>query len=196
MIKTNLLVGKKPLDLSSLGGFDLSKLNVKYLIIAIALSYVPDFFIYDMFAERLQAIQAVITTHNQKYASIQKEAKSLDNIQKQVDALEKLEKSLEEKLVVVKQIFKMRSNPMNIMLYIAQNTPEDVWLTDLVIENNSVQIKGESKGYKSIGVFIENLRNSIFFRKDIKLEGNSTQVKEGGERVEVFLVRGVVVSYE
>jgi len=196
MIKVNLLVGKKPIDLASLGGFDLSKLNVKYLAAAIALSYLPEFYFYDKFAEELNQFQEKISTKNSKYANLQKEAKSLDNIQKQVDALERLEKNLEDKLVVVKEIFKKRSNPMNVMLYIAKNTPDDLWLTEMLIENNTIQLKGESLGYKSIGLFIENLRNSIFFRKDIKLESSSTQQKEGGERVEVFLVRGVILSYE
>jgi hypothetical protein len=196
MIKVNLFVGKKPVDLASLGGFDLSKLNLKYLAIAIGLSYLPDFYFYDMFQEQITANDQKMSGFSKKYGEIQTETKALDNIQKQVDALERLEKNLQEKLVVVKEIFKKRSNPMNIMLYIAKNTPEDLWLTELMVENNIIQIKGESKDYKSIGLLIENLRNSIFFRKDIKLEGSTTQMKENGDRVEVFLVRGVILSYE
>jgi hypothetical protein len=196
MIKVNLFVGKKPIDLASIGGFDLSKLNVKHLLLAIGLSYTPEFYFYDKFTEELNAVQAKISASNKKYATLQTEAKSLDNIQKQVDALERLEKNLEEKLVVVKEIFKKRSNPMNVMLYIAKNTPEDLWLTEMLIENNTIQIKGESLGYKSIGLFIENLRNSIFFRKDIKLDSSSTQTKPTGERVEAFIIKGVILSYE
>jgi Tfp pilus assembly protein PilN len=196
MIKVNLLVGKKPLDVANLGGFDLSKLNVKYLVIAILLSYTPELFLNDMLTKELAGFNLQIETLNKEFKTYQAKLDSLKNIQKQIEALENLEKQLESKLNIVKGIFNKRSNPMNIMLYIAKNTPADLWLNEIVIEKNDITFKGESRDYKSIGVFIENLRSSIFFRKDIRLDSSATITKENGVRVEGFSVKGYIVSYE
>lgn len=196
MIKINLLVGKKPLDMSNLGGFDLSKLNVKHLMIAIILSYLPDFFVLDMFKAEQEKYQQNITVLNKQFRTLSTKVRELDNIKKQIEALENLEKQLESKLGIVKTLFSKRSNPVNILLYISKNIPSDLWIKEVTLENNTILFKGESQSFKSIGVFIENLKSSIFFRKDIRLESTVTNTLASGVRVEAFSIRGVILSYE
>lgn len=191
MIKVNLLVGKKPLDITNVGGFDLSKLNVKYLIIAIVLSYVPDIFVYDFFKNKEADLQKLVFFHNKNFKAVNTKVRSLKNIERQIKALENLERKLKDKLNIVKEIIKKRVNPMNVLLYVSKNIPEDVWLTDISLEEKQFTLKGKSKTVKSVGVFHDNLKNSIFFRKDIKLS-NLNPVNN----VTDFQIDAYVISYE
>ncbi|MGK0367468.1 MAG: Tfp pilus assembly protein PilN [Thermoproteota archaeon] len=193
MIKINLLVGKKPVDITNVGGFDLSKLSLRMMIFALILFYVPDFFVYDFLEEELKTKDSQIKLVAKEQKKLNVKVRSLKKIERQIKALEILEKKLHQKLGVVKEILKIRSNPMNILLYVSKNIPENLWLIDITFENNTVRFKGQSKSFKNIGIFIENLKSSIFFRKDTKLLGTNPNVELG---VEEFEIIAPVVSYE
>jgi Tfp pilus assembly protein PilN len=195
MIKVNLLVGKKPLDITNIGGFDLSKLNLKHLVVAIIIFYIPDLFIYDMFKDDLSKRHSEIVILSKEMKTINKKVKSLKNIQKQIKALEVLDKQLHDKLGVVKDIIKLKTNPMNILMYISRNIPKELWLKEIIIDNNILTLKGESKSSKSIGDFMDNLKKSIFFRKDVKLPSFKT-VSINDIRIEKFEIVATIVSYE
>ena len=195
MIKINLLVGKKPLDITNVGGFDLSQINLKLLLFAIFLSYVPDWFIYDSFEESIKKENALSAAANKEFRIINKKVKSLKAIEKQIRALELLDKQLNEKLNVVRDIIKINTNPINILLYISKNIPSELWLKEVTIEKNLLKIKGESRSPKIIGNFMDSLKSSIFFRKDVKLPEFKTE-NRNDVRVEVFTIEATILSYE
>lgn len=195
MIKINLLVGKKPLDITNVGGFDLSQINLKFLIIAILISYTPEFFLYSKFEEDIKKENEKLAVVDKKLRESNKKVKSLQAIEKQIKALEVLDKQLQDKLNVVRDIIKINTNPVNILLYISKNIPEELWVKEITIENNVLRILGESKSPKSIGDFMDNLKNSIFFRKDVRLPEFKTVTKDN-IRTEDFTIEANIVSYE
>src|SRR5690606_17212227 len=123
--------------------------------------------------------------------SLNQKMNELKKIEQQIDALKDLEKKLSEKLEVVKQIISKRQNPFGLLHYLTQNTPSDVWITDVKLENGNIELRGFSESWKSIGTFLENLKSSIFFDKNIQYE----QPKERDpkyrewERKENFLIK-------
>lgn len=177
MIKVNLSTLKKPIDLANVGGMDLSKLNVKMVVIAIVLFYVPDLFIVDGLRESKEARERELDELNQRKLKLEKEVSELKNFDKQIEQLKRREDELAAKLEVVKSIINTKKNPWNILVYVAKNIPPEIWLTEIKYEGNKLSFKGLSTDYLNQGVFLENLKKSIFFDKNIsysKIEAPAT----------------------
>jgi hypothetical protein len=197
MIRLNLYSGKKQFNIANVGGFDLSKINILAMIIVIFISYIPDMFIYDGYKADETALKNRITQMKGEHRQLAKKTKDLKSIEKQIEALKEQESRLAAKLGVVKQIIKIRNNPMNILLYIAKNLPSEIWLTRVNFREKQLVIQGQSTSYKSIGIFIENLRNSVFFNKNLRLSKSQSGFNNiFDRRTETFEIQGPVVSFE
>ncbi len=167
MIEINLSTVKKPLDLSNVGGMDLSRVNVKLVLVAIMLAYVPDFFL-------VPSWEAAVAEEEEKVVALRAEQKKLDNevdalsvFDKQIEALKRQEEKLREKLTVVQGILTKKQNPWGILVYVARNIPAEVWITQLTIQGGKLTLKGASQDYTPQGIFLENLKKSVFFDKNI-----------------------------
>lgn len=196
MIEINLIVGKKPFKMPTIMGVDMALINVKMIVVAIMLSFVPGALLESDWEPEVNTANEQVSELQLKIKKLEKKNDENKSIQEQVDALARQEKKLAERLGVVKEIIKLKKNPMGIMLYLAKNIPDDVWIVSLSIENNTIKIKGQSLTYKSIGVFIENLKNSVFFSKDIVMSGSRTLEKEGQARIEEFDISGTIARFE
>lgn len=191
MIKVNLYVGRKPFQLPVIAGIDLGALSFKGLGVAFFISLLPGFLLDSSQQEEIEQANNKVSTVQLQLAKLKKEEKSYGSVREEIEALKKQEEKLAEKLVVVRKIIKQKRNPMKIMLYIAQNIPDDVWLKKLEITDSTLTIIGESKTYTSIGVFIENLRSSVFFNRDVNLKSSQTTTDEKEKRrIESFEVVG------
>lgn len=111
MIKINLTVAQKQMDLSDLGGFDFTKLKFKAVIIACVLIYVPDFVVLPIWEDKFNA-------RTQEYETLQKESSSLKRkvaqssiLEKQIRELKIQEINLGKKLTAVKQSHKPETKP-------------------------------------------------------------------------------------
>lgn len=197
MIEINLIVGKKPFKMPTLLGIDLAILNLKMIGLAILISFVPGMFLEGGREEEINVANDEVTQLRQQAQKLERKVDDNKGIQDQVDALNRQEKKLAERLGVVKEIIKLKKNPMNIMLYVAKNIPEDVWMMELNLSGNTISIKGQALNYKSIGMFIENLKNSVFFNKDLMMKSSQTiERPESGSRVEQFEIAGTIARFD
>jgi Tfp pilus assembly protein PilN len=197
LIEINLIVGKKPFKMPTLLGIDLATLNLKMIGLAILISFVPGMFLEGGREEEINAANEDVAQVRQQVQKLEKKVDENKGIQDQVDALNRQEKKLAERLGVVKEIIKLKKNPMNIMLYVAKNIPEDVWIIELDLTGNAISIRGQALNYKSIGMFIENLKNSVFFNKDLIMKSSQTVEKpDTKSRVEQFEIVGTIARFE
>jgi Tfp pilus assembly protein PilN len=197
MIEINLIVGKKPFKMPTLMGIDLAVLNLKMLGLAILLSFLPGMFLEGGREEEITALNDEVATLQSTVNKLDKKADENKTIQEQIDALNRQEKKLAERLGVVKEIIKLKKNPMSVLLYIAKNIPEDVWINSLELKDNTIIIKGSALSYKDIGVFVEILKNAIFFNKDLGMRNSKTvEAKDGMPRVEEFELGGTIARFE
>lgn len=196
MIKINLRISNKQVDMSNLGGFDFTKLKIKPLLLVIALIYIPDFVFVPMWeAERTQAEEAVNAKQMKLNTLKRKVAQSLD-LEKQIKELKAQEETLGKKLTAVKQAISEKRNPSNILLYIAKNIPPEIWIKELTIDQEEMLIKGEALDYTSIGNFVNSLRSSVFIR-DANIAGTSSVVRESDKkRIETFEVRFGIARFD
>lgn len=197
MIEINLSTLKKPLDLANVGGFDLSKLNVKMVLLAIFLLYAPDFFIVDSLQESKTKADEELQALMQKKSKLTRRVNALKEFDKQVQQLKRREQQLTEKLEVVKSILTTKRNPWNILVYVAKNIPPEIWLTEIEFQDEELIFRGLSLDYANQGLFLENLKKSIFFDKNITYnKTNPTSLPANQKNMAPFEIKARIARFE
>lgn len=197
MIEINLSTLKKPLDLSNVGGMDLSKINVKMVVLSIALSYVPDFFLVSNWEDAVVEEEQKIEALRAEQKKIEHEVEALGVFDKQIDALKRQEEKLKEKLSVVQGILNKKQNPWSIMVYIARNIPPEVWLSEMSVQGGKITLKGASLDYIPQGVFLENLKKSVFFDKNILYsKAEAAESEKDAKALAPFEITATILRYE
>ena len=196
MIKINLSVAQKQVDISNLGGFDFTKLKIKAVMLVIALIYVPDFVLLPIW-------ETEFTTRSQEFEALQRKSGSLkrkvaqsSTLEKQIRELKIQEENLGKKLTAVKQAIGLKRNPSNLLLYISKNMPADLWIKELTIEGENLSVRGESLTYGSVGNFVNNLKSSVFIR-EANIKSTTSTVRESDKRrIESFELSFAVSRFD
>lgn len=199
MIEINLSQQRKEKSLTKVAGIDFSQINVKGFLIAIVILYIPEMFLVSHFESKNEELNITLQGLRTEERRLQSQVQGLENIEKQINALKDQEEKLAEKLNVVQEIINKKQNPFDILKYIADNTPDDVWINELTISPSlEIVIKGQSRSWRSIGIFLDNLKNSIFFAKDIAYTqpGNTNNTTEDGARFETYEIKTKIVRFE
>jgi Tfp pilus assembly protein PilN len=197
MIQINLTTNKKPLDLSDVGGMDLSKINVKMVLIAIVLLYVPDILILPSFEEEKMIANQELAQLSEQQQKLAQEVSKLKEFDLQIQQLKRREQQLLEKLALVKTIISKKKNPWNILVYVAKNIPPEIWLTEILYEGDKIVFKGLSTDYTNQGLFLENLKKSIFFSENLSYsKTNTSNLDESLKKLAPFEVTATITRYE
>ncbi len=182
--------------MSNLGGLDFTKLKIKAVLLAVMLIYVPDFTLYPHWEKTLEELNQDLQGRNQKLNSLQRKLSESDNLEKQIRELQVQEENLGKKLLAVKQAISEKKNPSALLLYVAKNVPNDLWIKELVIQDGVMRVTGEALNYNSIGTFITNLRSSVFISSDKIVETKTADRKTDKRRVETFVVEFGIARYD
>lgn len=196
MIKINLSNSKKQVDISNIGGFDFTKMKIKAVILAAVLIYVPDFTILTMWAKEQEDTNQIIQTKQMELTRLKKKVTDSQNMEKQILELKAQEENLGKKLTAVKQAISEKRNPASLLLYIAKNVPDELWINNLTIEDNRMTIKGEAYDYTSIGNFMSNLKSSVFISEANIANTNSIVRPSDKRRIETFEVNFVISRFD
>jgi Tfp pilus assembly protein PilN len=196
MIKINLSTGRQQVDISNIGGFDFSKIKIKALALVFVLMYLPDFFVLPMWQESIEQKRAEVTQLRSKLGRLKDEVGKTKDFEKQIQDLKIQEQNLGQKLMAVKEAISIKRNPAALLLYMAKNTPADLWIKELNLENDSMVVKGEASNYTSIGEFVTNMRSSVFI-KEANITSTVSAVRESDkQRVETFEVKFGIGRYD
>ena len=186
MIEINLKTGQQGFDINNVGGLDLSKINVKYVMLALVMLYIPELGLTSFLEGERNTEQEKINQLNNENQKIQAELNKLKDFETRIKTLKEQETILMSKLEVVKQIISTKKNPWNVLLYITKNMPKEVWLTNLNFSSEPspgvITLKGFAIEYGDQGKFQNNLESSVFFDKRIEykkvtLENLSPELK-------------------
>ena len=196
MIKINLSTAKKQVDISNIGGFDFTKLKIKPLLLVIALIYVPDLFLAPMWETERTTIQQEMDQKQAQLNSLKRKVAQSNDLERQIRELKAQEENLGKKLTAVKQAISEKKNPSTILLYIAKNVPESLWIKDLSITGDKMVVKGEALDYTSIGNFVNSLRSSVFI-KEANIVGTASVVRDSDKRrIETFEVNFGIARFD
>jgi len=201
MIRINLIEQKKAVNVTNLGGIDLTKISIIGWIAAVAIYFVvPPYF--DGEWKQLRSIEEnKIKKKKVELAELNKKVRENQRLKEKLDAFNKREQLLKERETQVEEIIKRRTNPMKLLLHLARNIPEDLWVEIIKIDNKDITIEGESISYKSIGKFLNAANNSIYFNRQLRIGGVSTKQankkgKKRGIRTETFKIVGKIARFE
>ncbi len=196
MIKINLSNTKKQVDISNIGGFDFTKMKIKAVILVAILIYIPDFTIVPMWETEQENTNQIIQTKQIELSRLKKKVSESQDMEKQILELKAQEENLGKKLTAVKQAISEKKNPAPLLLYIAKNVPEELWINSLTIEDDRMSIKGEAYDYTSIGNFMNNLKSSVFIR-EANISSTSSVVRPTDKRrIETFEVNFVIARFD
>jgi Tfp pilus assembly protein PilN len=196
MIKINLSNAKKQVDISNIGGFDFTKLKIKPLLLFMVLIYLPDFLLVPMWEEERTTTAAVIDEKQGKLSSLKRKVSQSQDLDKQIRELKAQEENLGKKLTAVKQAINEKKNPATILLYIAKNIPNELWIKELTITSDQMVVKGEALNYVSIGEFVNSMKSSVFVR-DHKILNTSNMLRETDKRrIEIFEIQFAIARFD
>jgi Tfp pilus assembly protein PilN len=196
MIKINLSNAKKQVDISNIGGFDFTQLKIKAVLLVIVLIYIPDFVLVPIWEEERNSVNQVIEAKQAELSSLKRKVSQSQDLEKQIRELKAQEEGLEKKLAAVKQAISEKRNPAPILLYIAKNIPNELWIKELDINQEEMIIKGEALDYVSIGNFVNALKSSVFIR-DASITSTSSAVRESDKRrIETFEVKFGIARFD
>jgi Tfp pilus assembly protein PilN len=200
MIELNLLETKQPLVLPTVLGIDLNSLNLKMLVVALVIYYLPDYAINQIYGEKTtiaNETMAQITSQNNK---LQTEISKDSNIKSLVDAYKLQVIKLQRRSTQVDEILQNRTNPKKILEKIARSIPEDLWFDIMTInDKNEIQINGGSYSPRAIGEFITSINDSPYFSGSIT-PSKQENVKDTLDGVltnyEKFELKGKITNYD
>lgn len=196
MIKLNLSTHKKQTSLSNMGGLDFSKIKIKAVLLVIVIIYLPDLFVIPMWENEIVEMNQKMSERQAVSSSLKRKVESGKDFERQIKELIAQEENLGQKLQAVKQAISEKKNPSSLLLYVAKNVPNELWITSLVIDGDSMTIKGEALDYTSIGNFVNSLRSSVFV-KDANIVSTNSQVKEEDKRrIESFEVNFAIARFD
>jgi Tfp pilus assembly protein PilN len=174
MIEINLSPTKKAGSITNVGGIDLSLINVKMLLIAFVILYVPEGFVESYYDEQNQAEVKTQQKLRAELRTVSDKVSSMRSIEKQVDALRGQEDKLARKLDVVKEIINKRQNPFEVLRYITDNVPPNLWLTRLELLEGEMIFIGYATDFNAIGTFLGNLKTLSFLTKIYHIQNLKT----------------------
>lgn len=196
MIKINLSTDKQQVNISNVGGLDLTQVKFVPAILFTVLIYVPDFTLVPIWEEEIAAINQQASQKTTEERRLNEKIKTKKDEEKKINELKAQEENLAQKLTAVKEAISQKRNPGGLFLYIAKNIPPELWIKELTITKQDMSIKGEALDYTSIGNFVNSLRSSIFI-KDASIAGTSSTVREADKkRIESFELKFSIARFE
>jgi Tfp pilus assembly protein PilN len=149
-----------------------------------------------MWEEERNATNESVTQKQGQLNKLKRQVSKSQDLEKQIRELKAQEESLGKKLTAVKQAISEKRNPANILLYLAKNVPDELWIKELVVDQEKMVIKGDALSYASIGNFVNSLRSSVFIR-DANIISTSSIVRDQDKRrIETFEVQFGIARFD
>lgn len=196
MIEVNLSPVQVRQDYTKVGPINLSLINPIYFSVAIIAMYMVEGLIDGYFNDDIKTLETEYRTQSNELKKLRDELREYDNVKKQVQELNDKSKELQSKIGIIKKIVDKRQNPFYVLKYIAEKTPDEIWINELEITDENVRIVGYSKSFFGISKFQEELRQSIHFNGSVQYNKPQTLESEyKGIRVEAFELSTTVSNW-
>ncbi|MCB9060385.1 MAG: PilN domain-containing protein [Halobacteriovoraceae bacterium] len=201
MIKINLIEKKKPFRIPVVIGIDLNKVNIFGWIMVAILWQLPEYVLPDYFKEELAAKDQELIVKKKEVNNLKKDTEGNEILKRELQAYEEKFKEVNILEKNVQKIIDTKTSPLQILLHIAKQIPEDMWFDSIVIKDRKIKINGRSTNFTSLGNFVGNANNSIFFNKSLNLISSDSKEEDINgdgvpERYEVFVIEGTIDRFE
>jgi Tfp pilus assembly protein PilN len=158
--------------------------DVRSLVVGAAACYAVMYFIEGEKEKEIAELDAQVQTLQTEQTQLRAETNKIqtyEQIKKQLEADEQL---MRNKLDTIKKLMEGRANSPKILLTMAQTIPPEVWLRELISEENRYTMAGSALSFNHVSDFMRGLNNSVFFQ-NVELKGTE-EAKDTGTEVKNF----------
>ncbi len=139
-------------------------------------------YVYERFD--LEAKRKVLIQISAQAQEIEKEVSEFGSLRTAVENLVKEKEKLTQQLSVIEQISQKRAFKLQAIRKVQDNLPDDLWINELVVDQDTVIFKGFSRSASSIQDMVGSLSKEevVLSAKNREL----TRVRKGMEEVNAF----------
>ncbi|HVS01827.1 MAG TPA: PilN domain-containing protein [Thermoanaerobaculia bacterium] len=102
-------------------------------------------------------LRSEVNERQRAITAAQKEVEELKPVLKEVEDFKKKKAELEHKIQVINQLKENQWGPVRIMDLISAGLPELLWLDQMSLRSNHVELRGRAFNTNQVATFIENL---------------------------------------
>ncbi|CAG0988746.1 hypothetical protein MYXO_02274 [Myxococcaceae bacterium] len=137
---------------------------------------------------------ASISSGQSRVATLNEQISQFQTQLQQVEDFKRKATEIEKKLEVIRRLDLSRTGPVRLLDEIATRAPQKLWLSDLVVEGNKVELEGMSLDTELIAEFLTRLNDSPYL-DNVELE--STELAEAdGLKLNRFIVTAELTNPE
>jgi type IV pilus assembly protein PilN len=119
----------------------------------------------------------------------------LNSLIKEVSQYEARRAQLQQRVVLIEQLRKGQSLPVQLLDFVSKSVPEMLWLTTMEQEGlATVTIEGRATTMIAVSDFVANLGNTTFFKKPIDIVGTKAERDQSGMDLVEFTVKAQLAS--
>jgi type IV pilus assembly protein PilN len=119
----------------------------------------------------------------------------LNSLIKEVSQYEARRAQLQQRVVLIEQLRKGQSLPVQLLDFVSKSVPEMLWLTEMKQEGlANVTIEGEATTMIAVSDFVANLGNNPFFKKPVDIVETKAEAGKGGVELVEFTVKAQLAN--
>jgi type IV pilus assembly protein PilN len=119
----------------------------------------------------------------------------LNSLIKEVSQYEARRAQLQQRVVLIEQLRKGQSLPVQLLDYVSKSVPEMLWLTTMEQEGlASVTIEGRATTMIAVSDFVANLGGTTFFKKPIDIVQTKAESDKNGLDMVEFTVKAQLAN--
>ena len=164
MIKVNLLPVKRKKKPKPVPSF------IVTTIIVIAITIIVMANLAFFFNSRLSKKKTLFKTNESTIVELKHKIKEVENF-------EQLNKTIEQRNNIIEQLRKNQSMPVRLLDEANNLLPNGVWLNDLAVSGENVNMQGFAFANSDIVTYVDNIKNSKIFADVYLQESKSTNIE-------------------
>ncbi|MEW6675614.1 MAG: PilN domain-containing protein [Nitrospirota bacterium] len=165
MIRVNLLPVKRRRKPKPVPRFVITMLIVT-IVVGIIMAYLVFHF------------NSRLTTKKEQFTANEKKIAELKEKIKAVEKFEELNKTFQQRKDIIEQLRKNQSIPVKLLDEISTLLPGGVWLQNMAVSGDSINIDGYAFTNSDVVLYVDNLKNSKVFTEVYLQESKSTTIEK------------------
>jgi Tfp pilus assembly protein PilN len=159
--------------------------DVRNLLLAGALAFAAMYFIEGEKEKEINELDGQISALQSEQTQLKAETNKVQSYDQIKLQLENDEKLMRNKLQTIQALMNDRASAPRILLTLAQSIPAEVWLRDLLAQENRFTLQGSAVNFNHVSDFMRVLNESAFF-KNVQLKGTEEARGEAGGDIKNF----------
>ncbi|MEM7646025.1 MAG: PilN domain-containing protein [Pseudomonadota bacterium] len=152
--------------------------------IAIMLVFTVLLYIYERY--NLGTKQATASQISAQLEQVKGEIGNFGTVTSVVEDLVKEKEKLNAQLLIIQKISQKRAFKLKTILKVQENLPSDLWLTELIIDENEIEFKGLSRTPTSVQNIVAYLNDADYV--DLAINQELKSIELDGETVNSFSI--------